>query len=80
MNKSKPNLHHEKFCGYGVEHRGKPEKSCVVIWYKDDKGNGSSILKFDYSWAKHVEYLYMKICDMWDAGMSLEAIELYYKL
>jgi len=75
---SKPDLHHEKFCGYGVEHRATPEKSCVVIWYNN--GDEMGELRFDISWEGHKEYLYMKICDMWDAGMSIEAIDAYYKL
>lgn len=79
---SEPNLHHGKFCGYGTEYRGSPEKSSVIIfYYQDDKDqSGHGTMRFDITWIPNVKLLYMKVCDMYDQGMSIEAIESFFNL
>ena len=70
-------MHHEKFRGYSVG--ATAMESCCVVLYYDDNGELGR-LHFDMTWATHVKYLYMKVCDMYDMGMSIEDIQVFYDL
>ena len=75
---SVPNVNHEKFKGYGYGNMDGKDPH-VRIYYRDDD-NDLTHMKFDQSWQSHIKFLYMKVCDMYDMGMSIEDIQTYYDL
>ena len=74
---SEPNFNHKIFCGYGTSN-GKAGKN-VYINYVDEDDNVCYLYIGD-TYIGYQRLVYMKMCDMYDQGMNLEAIKMYFDL